>query len=71
MKFILVLIALGIYSLAQNNYSDKKIDMHGGNYDSLSGYSSGGFHNTSMGMSMFLDKNASKNTTKQNVKIKK
>jgi len=71
MKFILIVITLTCSLLAQNAYSDKKIDMHGGNHNSLTGNSSGGFRSTSMNMSMFLDKNTSKSMTKQSIQIKK
>lgn len=71
MKTVLILTTLTLSLLAQNTYSDKKIDMHGGNYNNIGGYSSGSFRNSGMDMSMFLDKNSSKNMTKQKVQTKK
>lgn len=71
MKTISILTTLTLSLLAQDSYSDKKIDMHGGNYNKIGDYSSGSFRNTRMDMSMFLDENSSKNITKQKIQTKK
>lgn len=56
MKTVLILIAFSVSVFAQ--YETGKIDMHGGKeakvYDKKKG-----FRNTSMGLSLFLDKNIS------------
>ena len=69
MKYFL-LISLSLLSLfAQETYQKGKIDMHGGsqdnyfnNYNNRGSYKDGGFKNSSMNMSKFLDKNTSKNS---------
>ena len=55
----LLLILISISCFAQDNTEKVKIDMHGGNYNSLGKNSS--FRSKSSSMKMFLDNNSSTN----------
>lgn len=76
MRFMIACIVLYTSLLGQNAYSDRKIDMHGGNtnlydnYNSIGGYKGGEFRK-SLGRSILLDKNSTKNITTKNNQAKK
>ena len=71
MRFMIVFIVLYTSLSGQNAYSDRKIDMHGGNtnvydnYNSIGGYKDGGFRK-SLERSMLLDKNSTKHSSNKN-----
>ena len=72
MKLFLALVALSISLFAQNAFSDGKIDMHGGKYESygsMTGYQNGGFHQ-SMSLSNLRDTNTTKTSKAQEKKTK-
>ena len=66
MQIFIILLTLSFSILLAQGYEARKIDMHGGKHNSLGGYQQGSFRSTSMGTSMFLDRNSTKN-----VKVKK
>lgn len=75
MKTLLIVLLATLPSFAQYIYGQNKIDMHGGNHNSL--YEKNSFRSSSMGMSALLDRNTSKNTKpsslreiKDNIKYK-
>ena len=73
MKLLALLLTLSISLFAQNAFSDKKIDMHGGKYDNYNGmgaYKTGGFHQ-SMSLSQLRDTNATKSSLQQEKKTSK
>ena len=72
MKSLFIFLTITLNLIAQN-YQQGKIDMHGGkydNYNSIGGYKDGGFGNTK-GLSMYLDKNSTKNLKKNYNQTKK
>ena len=66
MKTLLTTIL--IVSSCFADYQSGKIDMHGGKDSYLYGNKKSSFTKGSMGMSMFIDNNASKNATRKKEK---
>ena len=60
MKTVLIILVFCISVFAE--YQKAKIDMHGGKNYNQFGSKSGGFGKSGMGMSVFLDANATKKT---------
>ena len=65
MKTIIFLSIISSLAISQGDYKQGKIDMHGGNYDSFKSSKKKSFGSSGMGMSMFLDKNSTKNIEKK------
>ena len=65
MKLFLLLLAITLN--AQYNYSNQKIDMHGGNHNALGAQNAArSYQNRMMNISKYLDKNSSKTLNKKN-----
>ena len=63
MKLLLILSLVILALIAEENYTQGKIDMHGGNHNSYGSggsFNKGGFRNSLMDMTKIVDKNATK-----------
>ena len=65
MKTLPLLLLVSSLALSQE-YKQGKIDMHGGEYDSLSGYKARSFHNSSINSLLQRDTNSTKKTKSKN-----
>ena len=71
MKLFFILNILSVYLLAQMNFEQGKIDMHGGEDEYSNSEYKMGFKSGGMGMSLFLDANSSKKSNAKETQKKK